>query len=836
MIVINVAPLLLCVMISVCKNEWSYSLIFTTDIHGTVYRQDSKDKTDLGIVCQFVQEIRKLKKLDPFTNYSVHLFDIGDAVHGHCFSDAIKPTGSVVLELMQMLPYECLAIGNHELLEPATINYLSDIINRDHSIPYVTTNVFWRNEGTEKQFGSKLYHKIVEDKKTQLFVLGFIYPHVVKASNNLTILDIEQIKKSTAINSLLDSIRDSCLFSSFPSAVVVLLHSICPSEFSSALLSYLRERLTHHVPLIVLGGHSHEAQLSPLGVPGDAKGNNFYPLNWRSSFPVVSIKSLIKKPITLHSLSSTVDVNQLWPAYLEKKLRFNSIFLDGGKRLEVISMVDVCIQTTEIKINGTSCFSHQLKERQLSLVPTTKNAISEFLEQQRNIIKRKNIKKGKVFPLSCLLKKSEEEKSAYDIPQLSSSSSGSEISSIIRSIQRSTNSLGNSLLLLNSSYFRSPDFSETSQSTWPVKGNHCLFSLSELHPFVDYESLHPPSIISNNTNLDMADKVNNFYHLKQTLLFPTYRYKQKIEHPMPELHSFILTEVWPTIVGNWIHHLVDESVLEMRNEPINLSSMDHSLTSIVSSSLSDVADKKPSSSLNVPLVYFINLRIFRNPLPHPSICFSALTAAHLSTTDPYNENLILITGVPLSLIRRLSIEAKGRWEWFDSDNSESHLNGEDFEGNDHLNAEKTKECPSISHTLTRWNIKRKGHRYHSFSPYFTFLRLGSRSQNLSFHVNWNYNYPPSTSFNLAKYRIKKKSICKHDKILGEKQFDISRQYITDLQNKWLLFSSHYQNQPLIHFPEDCYDLYVNVVTTKYNANILLEFSSITQTLIKGEII
>ncbi|KAK2949145.1 putative phosphoprotein phosphatase [Blattamonas nauphoetae] len=227
---------------SINNGVHNYKIIHTTDVHGWINGRPHEPKytADYSDLLNFVYH----SKMNADPNTTVLLFDTGDLVQGTGLSDATEPMGSFVLDVVQQFPYDGLCIGNHELYDAPTIEYI-----RSHVIPswngkYLGANVALSNG---QSFTQPFRIIPLENGQGNVVVLGFLY-NFKSADPSVRITDLETTMQGT-------SIRRACATQNI-AFIVGLCHVASTDEDLQIIRNYIGKYCPRK-PLILLTGHSH---------------------------------------------------------------------------------------------------------------------------------------------------------------------------------------------------------------------------------------------------------------------------------------------------------------------------------------------------------------------------------------------------------------------------------------------------------------------------------------------------------------------------------------------------------------------------------------------------
>lgn len=136
-------------------NSWGQiNFLSTTDTHGWLpgHWLDENYSADFGDFADFV--LRMKAKADAL-GVDLILIDSGDLHDGTGFGDATTPNGLLTLPIFKQLPYDLLAIGNHELYTTEIANNTYHNFAPNWGGRYVTSNVDFIDNGVQKPFANR---------------------------------------------------------------------------------------------------------------------------------------------------------------------------------------------------------------------------------------------------------------------------------------------------------------------------------------------------------------------------------------------------------------------------------------------------------------------------------------------------------------------------------------------------------------------------------------------------------------------------------------------------------------------------------------------------------
>jgi len=164
------------------------NIFVVTDTHSWMdaHRHlDSAPPTDAtyGNVTSFVTS---MKEYAATVNKDIFFLDNGDVVDGTGLSNASPVDGEELFPLLMKVPFDAMAIGNHECYDGGTINaMISTNYIGSRKGTYLTSNVLLAS--TMEPLGSRYVVLEGPNSGTRLLVLGMLYN---VSENNMRIINI----------------------------------------------------------------------------------------------------------------------------------------------------------------------------------------------------------------------------------------------------------------------------------------------------------------------------------------------------------------------------------------------------------------------------------------------------------------------------------------------------------------------------------------------------------------------------------------------------------------------------------------------------------------------
>ncbi|EEB07495.1 phosphoprotein phosphatase [Schizosaccharomyces japonicus yFS275] len=224
------------------------NILHTTDIHGWLagHRNDPRYDADFGDFLSFVKHVREIAEQQ---GVDLLLVDTGDLHDGTGLSDLSNPPGSLTNKLFSSVPYDLLVAGNHELYVPkvALDTYLNFVPLWQGR--YLASNVQVWNEtlSTYVPFGERFYF-FQTKHSLNVLALGFVQPFSGVAEN-------------IRVQSMFDVFQESWWHEieniKNVDVIILLLHIPVRQSLDTKLLHAHLRQIFPHVPIQILGGHSH---------------------------------------------------------------------------------------------------------------------------------------------------------------------------------------------------------------------------------------------------------------------------------------------------------------------------------------------------------------------------------------------------------------------------------------------------------------------------------------------------------------------------------------------------------------------------------------------------
>lgn len=225
------------------------NIFYVTDTHSWMNSHEHPDNKPLldatyGNVTNFILNIKDLIKKD---KKDIFFFDNGDVVDGTGLSNASPIDGEYLFPLLMNVPFDAMAIGNHECYNGDVINeMISSNYIKSRNGTYLTSNVLYTT--TMEPLGDRYTVLKGSNSGIRLLVFGMLY-NMNDNTDVVTIVTVEDTLKS-------DWFKDALLNENYD-AIVVLFHIDFEDPLINTFLQGIRSIKGDKIPVQFLTGHSH---------------------------------------------------------------------------------------------------------------------------------------------------------------------------------------------------------------------------------------------------------------------------------------------------------------------------------------------------------------------------------------------------------------------------------------------------------------------------------------------------------------------------------------------------------------------------------------------------
>ncbi|KAA1121570.1 hypothetical protein PGTUg99_032438 [Puccinia graminis f. sp. tritici] len=231
--------------------EWGdLNILHTTDSHGHL-KSEQPEPNYSGDFGDFHSFVRSMKEKATQKGVDLLVVDSGDLHDGNGLCDAEPyvhpgtPRGTTSTKIFTRVPYDILAIGNHELYDPAIAQNMHDDFAPSWNGSYLTSNVNITTSGTSVPLGSR-YRKLVTEHGRRVTAFGILF-HFTGNAHGTTVQPPSEMILEPWFK---EAIQDK------PDLFLLAGHmGIRDSDWKRVFKTI---RAIHpEVPIIILGGHYH---------------------------------------------------------------------------------------------------------------------------------------------------------------------------------------------------------------------------------------------------------------------------------------------------------------------------------------------------------------------------------------------------------------------------------------------------------------------------------------------------------------------------------------------------------------------------------------------------
>ncbi|KOG99262.1 Smn1p DI49_2607 [Saccharomyces eubayanus] len=232
------------------------NFVHTTDTHGWLgsHLTQANYDADWGDFVSFVDIFRnKLTQL----SRDLIVIDTGDKRDGNGLSDATWPPGLRSSKIFNMLDYDLLTLGNHELYtaESAILEYRGTSQSTKFKDKYVCSNVeFIEDDGKRVPFGNKFVTFETPIQKQRILAMSFLFSF--QRANNRAIVTppLEEIMEKGWFQNMVETNKEGDI------DLIVVFGHLPATDPTEREMHKIHALLRTHYPNTVIqyfGGHTH---------------------------------------------------------------------------------------------------------------------------------------------------------------------------------------------------------------------------------------------------------------------------------------------------------------------------------------------------------------------------------------------------------------------------------------------------------------------------------------------------------------------------------------------------------------------------------------------------
>eukprot|EP00980_Cylindrotheca_fusiformis_P014886 scaffold4061_cov108-Cylindrotheca_fusiformis.AAC.14 len=224
------------------------NLLVLTDVHSWIAgheRHEAKMNVDYGDVLSFVQRLHRFvdeqKEKDKKENGIGDLYLVmnGDFMDGTGLST--RPPKYLTPLLMEM-PFDVINLGNHELYDNQTVDYIVDKFIPHWDGRYLTSNTI--SNRNLKPLGDR--YCILKGKKSTVLTFGFLF-------------NFEGHSKNTIVETVQDAVRQSWFLQALSEETYDSILVMAHMHVTDPLVQVILDAIRHHTncSVAVITGHTH---------------------------------------------------------------------------------------------------------------------------------------------------------------------------------------------------------------------------------------------------------------------------------------------------------------------------------------------------------------------------------------------------------------------------------------------------------------------------------------------------------------------------------------------------------------------------------------------------
>jgi len=235
--------------------EWGdLNILHTTDTHGWLIghlKSEQPEPNYSGDLGDFHSFVDRMKKKASQKGVDLLVVDSGDLHDGNGLSDAEPfvhpgtPRGTTSSKIFTRVPYDILAIGNHELYDIAIAQNMHDNFAPFWKGSYLSSNVNITTSGTSVPLGSR-YRKFKTEQGRKVTAFGIIFHFTGNANGTIVQPPAEMALEPW----FKEAIRDK------PDVFLLAGHMGVHDSDWKVVLDSIRA-IHPEVPVVILGGHYH---------------------------------------------------------------------------------------------------------------------------------------------------------------------------------------------------------------------------------------------------------------------------------------------------------------------------------------------------------------------------------------------------------------------------------------------------------------------------------------------------------------------------------------------------------------------------------------------------
>ncbi|CAL6025804.1 5'_nucleotidase family protein [Hexamita inflata] len=244
-------------------------IVHVGDMHGWIYGQKTKpDLGDLGTLLSYYERVVANVSQNP--EASVLLIGSGDDCEGTGLSGLTEPKCSEIYRFLSKVPFDMMTVGNHDLSQPASMEFLRSFQGNFSKNALVTTNTYYVADNSS--FGLPYKYQILQNG-IRVLMISLMYT----GDNNYGNTRVQpqtELLESTWFNDLIKEFgpkTDLFLYNTHQGVVMPETRSTYQK-----LRKLFSQHLNYEVPMHVMCGHTHMVFRTNCPLRNGAKDENCF--------------------------------------------------------------------------------------------------------------------------------------------------------------------------------------------------------------------------------------------------------------------------------------------------------------------------------------------------------------------------------------------------------------------------------------------------------------------------------------------------------------------------------------------------------------------------------
>ncbi|CAL6105033.1 5'_nucleotidase family protein [Hexamita inflata] len=225
-------------------------IIHVSDIHGGIYgHKDQPELGDIGTLLSYYQRVQQNISSNP--EAAMLLIGTGDDCEGTALSGLSEIKCSEIYKFLTKLPFDMMTVGNHDLSQPASMEFLHDFQHNFQKKPFVTTNTYYNKTGA--LFSQPFKYQVMSNG-IRVFMISLMFSPTQNDYQNTFTKNIEQTLRSSWFREILNEYAvKSDIF-----LLNMHIGTIEPESHSTyKTIRALFDEFNYKIPVHVMCAHNH---------------------------------------------------------------------------------------------------------------------------------------------------------------------------------------------------------------------------------------------------------------------------------------------------------------------------------------------------------------------------------------------------------------------------------------------------------------------------------------------------------------------------------------------------------------------------------------------------